>query len=196
MGHVPGAPRRRGVAAPVRSAPGPTARPAAGRAGRSWVARDPAATGRTCRREEFTEAFPARRARDTFAGHDPGRCWTRAARRPRRAAPSGGRWGRGDLSQAVKRGLARARPDSAIEGVEALAANPDRFSFPSGHTAAAIAVAVAFAGAPFGLGPGAAVLAAGIALSRVYLGAHYPLDVAAGAVLGLLAGVAARLLVG
>ena len=57
-------------------------------------------------------------------------------------------------------------------------------------------MAVAFAGAPFGLGPGAAVLAAGIALSRVYLGAHYPLDVAAGAVLGLLAGVAARLLVG
>jgi len=100
------------------------------------------------------------------------------------------------LSQAVKRGLARARPDSAIVGFEALAANPDRFSFPSGHTAAAVAVAVAFAGAPFGLGPGTAALAAGIALSRVYLGAHYPLDVVAGAVLGLLAGIAARLLVG
>jgi undecaprenyl-diphosphatase len=99
------------------------------------------------------------------------------------------------LSQALKRGLARARPDAAIEGFEPLAAHPDRFSFPSGHTAAAVAVAVAFAGAPFGLGVAAALLAAGIALSRVYLGAHYPLDVAAGAVLGVLSGIAGRLLV-
>jgi membrane-associated phospholipid phosphatase len=32
-------------------------------------------------------------------------------------------------------------------------------------------------------------------MSRVYLGARYPLDVAAGAALGTLAGAAARLLV-
>jgi undecaprenyl-diphosphatase len=99
------------------------------------------------------------------------------------------------LSQTLKRSLTRARPDSAIEGFEALAANPDRFSFPSGHTAAAFSVAVAFAGEPFGIGPAATLLATGIALSRVYLGAHYPLDVVAGGVLGLFAGLAARLLV-
>ncbi len=99
------------------------------------------------------------------------------------------------LSQGLKRSLARTRPDAAIDGFEALAANPDRFSFPSGHSAAAVAVAVAFAGEPFGLGPAASLLAAGIALSRVYLGADYPLDVAAGGVLGLLAGLASRLLV-
>ena len=97
------------------------------------------------------------------------------------------------LSQALKRGLHRPRPDSAITGFEALAENPDRFSFPSGHTTAAFAAAVALAGAPSGLGPAALVLASGIGLSRVYLGAHYPLDVAVGAVLGAASGGAARL---
>jgi undecaprenyl-diphosphatase len=99
------------------------------------------------------------------------------------------------LSQALKRSLTRARPDVSIAGFEPLAVNPDRFSFPSGHTAAAFGVAVAFAGEPWGLGPLALILAVGIALSRVYLGAHYPLDVGAGATLGVFAGVAARLAV-
>ena len=99
------------------------------------------------------------------------------------------------LSQTLKRSLTRPRPSTAIAGFEALAANPDRFSFPSGHTAAAVGVAVAFAGEPYGLGAGALLLSIGIGLSRIYLGAHYPFDVAAGAVLGAFAGVAARLLV-
>lgn len=99
------------------------------------------------------------------------------------------------LSQALKRSLTRARPDASIVGFEALAANPDRFSFPSGHTAAAFGVAVAFAGEPHGLGPSALLVAVGIGLSRVYLGAHYPLDVVAGAALGVFAGLASRLLV-
>jgi undecaprenyl-diphosphatase len=99
------------------------------------------------------------------------------------------------LSQTLKRSLTRARPDTAIAGFEALAANPDRFSFPSGHTAAAFAVAVAFAGEPRALGPATLLFATGVGLSRVYLGAHYPLDVAAGGALGVVAGLAARLLV-
>jgi undecaprenyl-diphosphatase len=97
------------------------------------------------------------------------------------------------LSQGLKRSLHRPRPTSAIVGFEALAENPDRFSFPSGHTTAAFAAAVALAGAPYGIGPAALGLALGIGTSRVYLGAHYPLDVAAGVVLGTAAGVLARL---
>jgi undecaprenyl-diphosphatase len=99
------------------------------------------------------------------------------------------------VSHALKRSLTRARPDASIDGFEALALNPDKFSFPSGHTAAAFAVAVAWAGEPFNLGPLALLLATGIGLSRVYLGAHYPLDVAAGGALGVSAGLAARLMV-
>ena len=99
------------------------------------------------------------------------------------------------FSQALKRSLTRPRPDVSIAGFEALAVNPDAFSFPSGHTAAAFGVAVAFAGEPHCLGPAALLLATGIGLSRVYLGAHYPLDVAVGAVLGVCSGLASRLLV-
>jgi undecaprenyl-diphosphatase len=99
------------------------------------------------------------------------------------------------FSQALKRRLLRPRPSQAIAGFAPLADNPDAFSFPSGHTAAAVAVAVAVAGEPFGAGPLALLLASGIGLSRVYLGAHYPLDVAAGAALGAVAGILSRLAV-
>jgi undecaprenyl-diphosphatase len=72
--------------------------------------------------------------------------------------------------------------------------SPDAFSFPSGHTAAAFGAATALAGAGHGLGSLVLALAVGIAVSRVYLGAHYPLDVVAGAILGIGAGAAARLI--
>ncbi len=98
------------------------------------------------------------------------------------------------LSQALKRICKRPRPSSGIGGFIALAENPDVFSFPSGHTCAAFAVAIALAGQGW-LGPLHFSLALAIGMSRVYLGAHYPLDVAAGATLGLIAGAAARLLI-
>lgn len=100
------------------------------------------------------------------------------------------------LSQVLKRLCCRARPSSGLGGFAALVENPDAFSFPSGHTAAAFGVAVALAGQGSGLGALLLVLAAGVAVSRVYLGAHYPLDVAAGVLVGSLAGAAARFLVG
>ncbi len=99
------------------------------------------------------------------------------------------------VAQVLKRRLLRPRPSRAIAGFFPLAENPDAFSVPSGHTAAAFAVAVALAGEPFGSGPLVLALAGGIALSRVYLGAHYPLDVAAGAALGVVSGLAAHLVV-
>jgi undecaprenyl-diphosphatase len=98
-------------------------------------------------------------------------------------------------SQALKRSLTRRRPTVKIAGFTALAEDPDAFSFPSGHTTAAFAVAVAVQGEGRAAGPIALLLAVCIGLSRVYLGAHYPFDVAAGAALGAGSGALTRLLV-
>jgi undecaprenyl-diphosphatase len=98
--------------------------------------------------------------------------------------------------QVLKRVLRRRRPTVGIVGFAALERDPDAFSFPSGHTASAFGVALAFVDVHSALGPWACALAAGIGLSRVYLGAHYPLDVAAGAVLGGCGALAARLCLG
>jgi undecaprenyl-diphosphatase len=99
------------------------------------------------------------------------------------------------LAQLLKRTCRRPRPTSGIRGFTALAENPDTFSFPSGHTAVAFGVATALAGQGTALGMVMALTAAGVGLSRVYLGAHYPLDVGVGALLGGIAGVMARFLV-
>jgi undecaprenyl-diphosphatase len=61
---------------------------------------------------------------------------------------------------------------------------PDRFSFPSGHTITAFAVAVSLSAFYPSLLPGLLFCAASVALSRILLGMHFLSDVVAGALIG------------
>ncbi len=61
---------------------------------------------------------------------------------------------------------------------------PHSHSFPSGHTATAVAAAVVLSVLAPRAVPLFVLLAAGVAYSRLYVGAHFPLDVVGGAVLG------------
>jgi len=67
---------------------------------------------------------------------------------------------------------------------------PRTSSFPSGHAASAFAFAVAATRELPEAGPVLLPLAATVAYSRVYVGVHYPSDVAAGAAIGAAVGAA------
>lgn len=97
--------------------------------------------------------------------------------------------------QLLKRTVTRRRP-TLPTGILALVQPPDRFSFPSGHAASSLSVALALAMVlPAPLAAGVTGLALTVGMSRCYLGVHYPGDVLAGWALALLglAGAAAWL---
>jgi undecaprenyl-diphosphatase len=91
------------------------------------------------------------------------------------------------LVQLVKRTVGRPRPSSACAR-KSLAAVPDQFSFPSGHSAAAMSIAIAYAAAFPELGSVLIPVAALVGASRVFLGVHYPGDVLMGQFLAVLVG--------
>ena len=84
--------------------------------------------------------------------------------------------------------VARIRPCDVNTAVQLLIARPDDFSFPSGHTAASFASVAALKTANSRLWKPALALAVVIALSRLYLYAHWPTDILGGAAVGILAG--------
>jgi len=90
------------------------------------------------------------------------------------------------LNYAVKRIVHRPRP--RLEGLPPLGRAPSSLSFPSGHTTASFACALAMTRVDARAAP-LFVLASLIALGRPYLGMHYPSDVLGGALLGTAFGL-------
>ncbi|MCB0832248.1 MAG: phosphatase PAP2 family protein [Bacteroidetes bacterium] len=86
----------------------------------------------------------------------------------------------------IKKSIRRKRPFETLEGIRFLIQPPDKFSFPSGHTAAAFVFATLVGTFyPVVFIPLVA-FASLVGFSRIYLGVHYPGDVLAGSVLGIL----------
>ncbi len=102
----------------------------------------------------------------------------------------------GWASYFLREGVGRERPPHRFPEPQPLVDVPVSDSFPSGHAATSFACAALLAWlTPLPKVPLYA-LAALIAFSRVYNGVHYPLDVLAGAALGLAVATALRLLAG
>ena len=88
------------------------------------------------------------------------------------------------VADALKGVIPRARPH-----LHPLVARPHTHSFPSGHATTSFACATVLALLLPRLRVPLFLLAAAIAWSRVYVGVHYPLDVVAGAALGVAIGL-------
>lgn len=87
-------------------------------------------------------------------------------------------------SSSIKAAIGRPRP--AFPDLPKLMATPTGLSFPSSHSSSSFAAAQAFSS----LVPMGALYAVAVpmAMSRLFLGVHYPSDILAGAVLGTALG--------
>lgn len=83
----------------------------------------------------------------------------------------------------LKNGFKRHRPPNIIPGFESVITASDEFSFPSGHTSGAFLVVTTLM-LLMPLGGHLYLWAVAVALSRIILGVHFPLDTVAGALLG------------
>jgi undecaprenyl-diphosphatase len=84
----------------------------------------------------------------------------------------------------AKHAFQRQRPEEASVPQDRVARRPSSSSFPSSHTASAVAFATAFGHEYPILGMPINALAAAVGYSRVHTGVHYASDVVAGAVIG------------
>jgi undecaprenyl-diphosphatase len=86
------------------------------------------------------------------------------------------------LAGLVKVAVHEHRP----RGTQPLVAVPHSGSFPSGHTATAFAAATVLTALVPRAAPAWFALAAAVAYSRLYVGVHFPLDVAGGIAVGVV----------
>ena len=96
----------------------------------------------------------------------------------------------------VKNIVQRPRPFVTFTDLQIIIPTPSEFSFPSGHTSSSFAAAAVFyRHLPKKLGLPSVILAGLIGFSRLYVGVHYPTDVIAGVLMGILLSYLAEFLV-
>lgn len=89
----------------------------------------------------------------------------------------------------IKPLVRRLRPFVKNKTIRLIIRNPGGYSFPSGHTSSSVGAAYVLLQMNLWVGVVGIIVAGLIAFSRVYLHVHYPTDIFAGAVLGLICGV-------
>ena len=92
------------------------------------------------------------------------------------------------ISTSIKLAIGRKRP--VVEDLPHLMATPTGLSFPSSHSTSSFAAARAYG--KLLPTPPLYLAAMAMAFSRLYLGVHYPSDIAAGAALGSVLGTLGR----
>lgn len=91
--------------------------------------------------------------------------------------------------------IARTRPFDLAEGIALIIDSPKDFSFPSGHTSASFAAAVAIFTHNKKWGVLPLILAVLIGFSRLYLYVHFPSDVLGGALIGTACAVSSYVII-
>jgi undecaprenyl-diphosphatase len=86
------------------------------------------------------------------------------------------------VNQLIKLAVRRRRP--ALDELPPLVKTGTQISYPSAHASTSFAGARSLAAAVPAAGPALYGAAAAMALSRTYVGVHYPSDIVAGAMLG------------
>lgn len=86
------------------------------------------------------------------------------------------------LASAIQAAVGERRP----HGLHPLVSVPHSGSFPSGHTTTSFACATVLSALEPKAAPAFLLLAAAIGYSRLYVGVHWPVDVAGGVILGVV----------